>query len=128
MTERKTPETEKRGSLSQRGGFMLDSDDRKRYNDMLELPHHVSRTHPHMSRHDRAAQFAPFAALSGHKEAVAETERVTEAFAVLDESRKEELDGRFALILAGMEKPLSERRRWRSRILKRTKKRPEGSI
>lgn len=109
MTERKMPETEKRGSLSQRGDFVLDSDDRKRYNDMLELPHHVSRTHPHMSRHDRAAQFAPFAALSGHKEAVAETERVTEAFAVLDESRKEELDGRFALILAGMEKPLSER-------------------
>jgi hypothetical protein len=43
------------------------------YEDMLDLPHHVSATHPRMSLHDRAAQFAPFAALTGHEEAIRKT-------------------------------------------------------
>lgn len=49
-----------------------------KYDDIINLPHHVSKTHPQMPVSDRAAQFAPFAALTGHREAVAETARRTE--------------------------------------------------
>lgn len=42
------------------------------YEDIIHLPHHVSVRHPQMSRQDRAAQFAPFAALTGHKDAIRE--------------------------------------------------------
>ena len=50
----------------------------QKYGDILNLPHHVSETHPPMPIADRAAQFAPFAALTGYKEAIEETERVAE--------------------------------------------------
>lgn len=46
---------------------------REKYNDIIDLPHHVSKKHPQMSIHDRAAQFAPFAALTGHEEAIEDT-------------------------------------------------------
>ena len=44
------------------------------YEDIINMPHHVSADRPHMSIHDRAAQFAPFAALTGHDEAVRRTQ------------------------------------------------------
>lgn len=47
-----------------------------KYDDIINLPHHQSDTRPHMSYHDRAAQFAPFAALTGHQEAIEETARL----------------------------------------------------
>lgn len=47
------------------------------YKDIINLPNHKSKTRPHMSLHDRAAQFAPFAALSGHADAVKEKARIT---------------------------------------------------
>lgn len=50
----------------------------QKYGDILNLPHHVSETHPPMSIVDRAAQFAPFAALTGYKEAIEETKRMAE--------------------------------------------------
>ena len=50
-----------------------------RYDDIINLPHHVSPTRKQMSMHDRAAQFAPFAALVGYDDAVAETARLTES-------------------------------------------------
>lgn len=50
----------------------------QKYGDILNLPHHVSETHPPMPIADRAAQFAPFAALNGYKEAIEETERLAE--------------------------------------------------
>lgn len=50
----------------------------QKYGDILNLPHHVSETHPPMSMADRAAQFAPFAALTGYKEAIEETKRMAE--------------------------------------------------
>lgn len=65
---------------------------RNPYEDMLELPHPVSKTHPQMPRGDRAAQFAPFAALTGYEEAVREAARFTEEKMVLDEDSKEQLD------------------------------------
>ena len=46
--------------------------DEHKYDDIIGLPHHQSKERPHMSLHDRAAQFAPFAALPGHKEAIEE--------------------------------------------------------
>ena len=45
----------------------------KQYDDIINLPHHVSNKHPRMSMHDRAAQFAPFAALTGYNDKVNET-------------------------------------------------------
>ena len=48
-----------------------------KYDDILNMPHHVSGTRPHMSMHDRAAQFSPFAALVGYDAAVKETARLT---------------------------------------------------
>ena len=62
------------------------------YDDMLNLPHPTSRRHPRMSCSDRAAQFAPFAALSGHGAAIAETARLTERRIELDEDVKAALD------------------------------------
>lgn len=65
---------------------------RSPYEDMLELSHPVSKTHPQMPRRDRAAQFAPFAALTGYEEAVREAARFTEEKMILDEDSKEQLD------------------------------------
>lgn len=53
--------------------------DSHKYDDIIHLPHHQSAERPHMSLHDRAAQFAPFAALSGYEEAIEETVALTEA-------------------------------------------------
>jgi hypothetical protein len=49
-----------------------------KYDDIIHLPHHVSAVHPPMPLPDRAAQFSPFAALTGHEEAIRETARVRE--------------------------------------------------
>ena len=48
------------------------------YDDIIWLPHHVSEVHPQMGRIDRAAQFSPFAALTGYSDAIRETGRLTE--------------------------------------------------
>ena len=48
------------------------------YDDIINLPHHQSRKHPHMSRHQRAAQFMPFAALTGYEDVLNRTVRVNE--------------------------------------------------
>lgn len=57
------------------------------YDDIIDLPHPISKKHPQMPVRDRAAQFAPFAALTGHKEAISETERLTDQKKILDENR-----------------------------------------
>ena len=48
------------------------------YDDIINLPHHVSKTRPQMSMVDRAAQFSPFAALTGYDAAIKETGRLTD--------------------------------------------------
>ena len=53
-------------------------EDKHRYDDLLDLPHHQSTEREHMSLHDRAAQFSPFAALTGYDAAIEETQRLTE--------------------------------------------------
>ena len=50
----------------------------QQYLDIIDLPHHVSKKHPQMSMYQRAAQFAPFAALVGHDKAIEETARQNE--------------------------------------------------
>lgn len=69
------------------------------YDDIINLPHHVSTKYPRMSASDRAAQFSPFAALTGHEAAIAETARLTDIRPVLDESRKMELNHRLQIVL-----------------------------
>lgn len=69
-----------------------------KYDDIINLPHPISTRHPQMSLLDRAAQFSPFAALTGHEEAIKETARVTEERIELDEDRKERLDERLQMI------------------------------
>lgn len=62
-----------------------------KYDAIINLPHHVSDYHRQMPMEHRAAQFAPFAALSGHEEAMQETERLTEQFRELSEENIREL-------------------------------------
>lgn len=62
------------------------------YDDIINLPHHESTKHPRMSALNRATQFSPFAALTGHEAAISETARLTNTKLELDEDRKEELD------------------------------------
>ena len=77
-----------------------------RYDDLLDLPHPVSQRHPHMSAHDRAAQFSPFAALTGHGAAMEETARLTDQKLEPSEIQLEELNANLSALQARMrEKP-----------------------
>ena len=69
-----------------------------RYDDIINLPQHVFPTRKRMSMHDRAAQFAPFAALVGYDDAVAETARLTEARPELDGREQKSINERLAYI------------------------------
>ena len=69
------------------------------YDDIINLPHHVSSTRRHMTMIERAAQFSPFAALTGHSEAIEETARYTENAPYLDENAKTILGGKLQTIL-----------------------------
>ena len=71
----------------------------REYDDIIHLPHHVSTTRPHMAVIDRAAQFSPFAALTGHDAAIKETARLTEERVELDEYMKESLNGKLQIIV-----------------------------
>ena len=69
------------------------------YEDIINLPHHVSKTRPQMSMLDRAAQFSPFAALTGYDAAIKETGRLTDEKIELDEDRKAALDMKQAYLI-----------------------------
>ncbi len=66
------------------------------YSDIIDHPHHRSVTRPHMPMITRAAQFSPFAALTGYDESVRETGRLTDEKAHLDESQIEEINRRLS--------------------------------
>ncbi|HCA29269.1 MAG TPA: hypothetical protein DEP23_06775 [Ruminococcaceae bacterium] len=68
------------------------------YDDIINLPHHVSTTRPHMAVADRAAQFSPFAALTGYDAAVKETARLTGERIELSEDIKDTLSNRLQII------------------------------
>ena len=64
------------------------------YDDIINLPHHISVKHPRLSKEQRAAQFAPFAALTGYGDAIKETARITEDRIELDEEEKKKIDNK----------------------------------
>jgi len=69
------------------------------YEDIINLPHHVSKKHPQMSIWSRSAQFAPFAALTGYDDAVKETARLTDKRLEIDEGLKNILNNKLQYIL-----------------------------
>ena len=73
------------------------------YEDIIHLPHPVSRRHPPMPLLNRAAQFSPFAALTGHEDAIRETQRLTQAFVELEEDQRELLDRKLKLLSESLE-------------------------
>ena len=71
-----------------------------KYAHIIDLPHHVSKVRPQMTMYHRAAQFAPFAALTGHSAAISETARLTDKKIELSESECEMLNQKIAFLLA----------------------------
>jgi len=71
----------------------------KDYSKIISLPHHQSATRKRMSNYDRAAQFAPFAALTGHDEAIKETARLTDDYMEMGEDRLGELSAKIQLLI-----------------------------
>ena len=70
-----------------------------KYKDIINLPHHVSKTRKAMSLYNRAAQFAPFAALTGYDDAIKETARLTEERIELSDELKNMLNQKIKLII-----------------------------
>ena len=69
-----------------------------KYDDIIDLPHHVSKTRKPMSLYNRAAQFAPFAALTGYDDAIEETARLTETKVELSDELKNDLNQKINFI------------------------------
>ena len=74
------------------------------YSDIINLPHHESRNHPQMPMEARAAQFAPFAALTGYDAVIHETARLTDRQVELDVYDNERLNRIFSELMDSLEK------------------------
>ena len=74
------------------------------YADIIDLPHHQSSSHPHMSLYDRAAQFAPFSALSGYDEMIKEEARPADSFVPLEDSEVDRINQKLSLIYNEIDK------------------------
>ena len=74
-----------------------------KYDEIMGLPHHVSKTRPQMPMSDRAAQFAPFAALTGYDSAIKETGRLTDERIELDEGALTALNMRYQLLMDALD-------------------------
>ena len=74
------------------------------YFDIINLPHHVSRNHPQMPMEARAAQFAPFAALTGYDAVIHETARLTDKQVELEEYDNNRLNRIFSELMDSLEK------------------------
>lgn len=72
-----------------------------KYDDIINLPHHVSKNHPQMSLENRAAQFAPFAALVGYEEAIEASKELKEEKIILANDKKDELEEKFHILKKG---------------------------
>ena len=75
----------------------------RKYNEIMGLPHHVSKTRPQMPISDRAAQFAPFAALTGYDAAIKETGRLTVERIELDVEALSALDMKYQLLMEALD-------------------------
>ena len=75
----------------------------RKYNEIMGLPHHVSKTRPQMPMSDRAAQFAPFAALTGYDAAIKETGRLTVERIELDVEALSALDMKYQLLMEALD-------------------------
>ena len=75
-----------------------------KYSDIIDLPHHVSTKHPHLSREQKAAQFAPFAALTGFDDDVQETARLTDKRIDIDDGLKEIISNKLNIIDVNIKK------------------------
>lgn len=71
----------------------------EKYDEIMSLPHHVSKTRPQMPMADRAAQFSPFAALAGYDSAIRETGRLTDEKIELDEESLTALNVRYQMLM-----------------------------
>ena len=76
---------------------------KSKYDEIMGLPHHVSRTRPQMPISDRAAQFAPFAALTGYDSAIKETGRLTDEKIELDEEALTTLDMKYQFLMDALD-------------------------
>ena len=76
----------------------MENQDNHRYDDIINLPNPTSKKHPRMSLYDRAAQFSPFAALTGHEAAIKETARQTDEKLMLSDEVIAELNEKLNLI------------------------------
>ena len=74
-----------------------------KYDKIMGLPHHVSKTRPQMPMSDRAAQFAPFAALTGYDAAIKETRRLTDERIELDVEALSALDMKYQLLMEALD-------------------------
>lgn len=96
---------------------MINSDTKNgKYDDIIELPRHISPTRPKMSLIDRAAQFAPFAALTGHSAAIDETARLTDKKIELDNYVKEELNQKLHIIANQIASQIANQIEYRPKI------------
>lgn len=77
----------------------MNNESNHQYDDIIDLPHHVSATRPRMSMIDRAAQFSPFAALTGYDAAIKETGRLTDERIELTEDSRAALDRKQQLLV-----------------------------
>ena len=75
----------------------------RKYNEIMGLPHHVSKNRPQMPMSDRAAQFAPFAALTGYDAAIKETGRLTDERIELDVEALSALDMKYQLLMEALD-------------------------
>lgn len=73
----------------------------EKYKDIIDLPHHVSDVHPQMSMINRAAQFSPFAALTGYDDAIEETARLTDSRIELTEAEEDEISRKLGRLQRG---------------------------
>jgi len=80
----------------------MGSTSNQQYNDIIDLPHHISTTRPRMSMLDRAAQFSPFAALTGYDAAIKETGRLTGQRIELTEECRAVLDRKQQVLLENL--------------------------